>query len=84
MMISPAGNGTDVIARFFMRDPLPFHMGSVLGHVDNYLPLDENNLFVMIPDEYDQVVKSGKFASVDVKKTILHPDGKPGFYFCPA
>lgn len=82
MMISPAwANGTDVIARFFVRDPLPFHMGSVLGHVDNYLPLDENNLFVMIPDEYDQVVKSGKFASVDVKKTILHPDGKPGFYF---
>ena len=82
MTISPSwANGTDVIARFFVRDPLPFQMGSVEGYINDYQPLDDNNLFVMIPDEYEKVVKSGKFSLIDVEKTIPYPDGKPGFYF---
>jgi hypothetical protein len=82
IILSPAwANGTDVIARFFLPDPLPIQMGSVDGHLFQRLPLDENTLFIMIPDEYEMAVPSGKFTGIRVEDTLAYPDSRPGFYF---
>ncbi len=74
-------NGTDVLARFFLGDPLPIEMGSVEGHLENHLPLDEHTLFITTPDEYQKILESGKFKDIQVERTMPYPDGKPGFYF---
>jgi hypothetical protein len=82
IMLSPAwANGTDVIARFFLGDPLPIQLGSIDGHMFQRRPLDNDMLFVMIPLEYEQAVSSGKFTGIQVEKTLPYPDGRPGFYF---
>ena len=74
-------NGTDVLARFFLGDPLPIQLGSVDGHFHQHLPLDDNTMFVVTPDEYRQVYTSQKFTAIRVLKTIPYPTGEPGFYF---
>lgn len=74
-------NGTDLVARFFLDDFSSIHMGSVRGHITQKLPLDENTLFVMTPEEYDLVKESPKLTDVDVETIVPYPDGNPGFYF---
>jgi hypothetical protein len=82
MIVSPAwANGTDTVARFFFGDPVPFSMGSIAGYFTQHQPLDQNTLFVMIPSEYQDMLKSGKFTNISIEKTIPYPDGKTGFYF---
>jgi 4-amino-4-deoxy-L-arabinose transferase-like glycosyltransferase len=82
IILSPSwANGTDVVARFFLPDPMPIQMGSVDGHLFQRLPLDDNTLFIMIPDEYERAISSGKFADIRVEQTLAYPDGRPGFYF---
>lgn len=80
--VSPTwANGTDVVARFFIDDPLPFQMGSIEGYMLQHLPLDDGMLFVLTPAEYQAMINSGKFTDIRLEKTILYPDGRPGFYF---
>ena len=82
VILSPTwANGTDVVARFFLDDPLPIEMGSIDGHLFQHLPLDTNTIFVMTPGEYQQTVESGKFEDIQIEKTLPYPDGEPGFYF---
>lgn len=81
LILSPSwANGTDVIARFFFDDPLPFEMGSVVGYFDEVRPLDDKTLFVMIPEELVKIPPS-RFTNIQVEKTLLYPDGRPGFFF---
>lgn len=82
VIISPTwANGTDVVARFFLPDDLPYQMGSIDGHLNQYHPLDENTLFVMPADEYQKTIESGKFKEIQVERTLAYPNGQPGFYF---
>ncbi len=74
-------NGADLVARFFLHDPDSIQMGSVRGHITQKLPLDENTLFIMTPQEFEQVLGSEKLAGVQVERIIPYPDGQPGFYF---
>jgi 4-amino-4-deoxy-L-arabinose transferase-like glycosyltransferase len=74
-------NGTDVVARFFLDDSSPIQIGSVRGHITQKLPLDDNTLFVMTPQEHDMVMESEKLTDIDVETIIPYPDGNPGFYF---
>jgi len=81
MIVSPSwANGTDVIARFFFDDPLPFEMGNANRFYTSLQPLDENTLFVLTPEEYETIPPE-KFAEIKVEKTLPYPDGRPGFYF---
>jgi 4-amino-4-deoxy-L-arabinose transferase-like glycosyltransferase len=81
-MVSPSWtNGTDVVARFFLSDPLPVAMGAVDGFMKEKLPLNADMTFVMLPAEYDRATRSGKFSSIRVEDVIRYPDGRPGFYF---
>jgi hypothetical protein len=82
IILSPSwANGTDVVARFFLPDPLPIELGSIQGYLFEHKPLDSNTLFIMIPDEFKDVQASNKFTDIRVEKTILFPNGTPGFYF---
>lgn len=82
LMVSPSwANGTDVIARFFFDDPLPFRLGSIEGHLNEYQPLAENTRFVMIPEEWLKIQESNQFTDIQVERTLNYPNGKAGFYF---
>jgi hypothetical protein len=81
IIVSPSwSNGTDVVARFFFPDPQPFELGSATGYFREILPLDAQTLFVMIPEEFEEIPTT-RFSEVKVEKTLPYPDGRPGFYF---
>ncbi len=82
IILSPTWtNGADVLARFFLGDPLPMQLGSIQGHIDRPLPLDEDTLFITTPEEYQIARESDKFAGLQVLDSLPYPDGSPGFYF---
>jgi hypothetical protein len=82
LIVSPSwANGTNTIARFYYPGDPPFEMGSIDGHFNHRQPLDEHTLFVMIPEEYQRMLESGKFTDIHIEKTLFYPDGEPGFYF---
>ena len=74
-------NGTDVLARFFLPDAENIILGSVDGHLFQEQALDEHIVFVMLQEEYARAAQSGKFTNMQVEKTLLYPDGTPGFSF---
>jgi len=74
-------NGTDILARYFFPDPLPFALGSVDSFIQNMLDFDSSTTFVMLSNEYDDLIRSEKFTDIQTKKMLPYPDGKPGFYF---
>jgi len=82
IILSPTwANGTDVIARFFLPDPLPIQLGSIDGHLAKRLPLDDSTLFITTPEEYERLVTSGKFTDIRIEKELPYPNGETGFYF---
>ncbi len=82
IILSPVWtNGADIVARFFLGDPLPVELGSVRGHIERIRPLDERMLFIVTPEEYQLVKGSAKFEPIQVEQILPYPDGKPGFYF---
>lgn len=74
-------NGTDVVARYFLGDPLPVQLHSIQGYVENKMQIGDDTLFIMTKDEYEFALTSDKLADIRVEKTISYPDGTPGFYF---
>jgi 4-amino-4-deoxy-L-arabinose transferase-like glycosyltransferase len=74
-------NGTDELARFFLEATSAIQVGSVRGHLTKKLPLDDNVLFVMTPEEFDQLATVGKFSEINVVDIVPYPNGEPGFYF---
>jgi hypothetical protein len=82
IILSPSwANGTDVLGRFFEPEVQSFQMGSVDGYMDERLDLNDQTMFVMIPEELDRAIKSGKFTDFRLEKILPYPDGKVGFYF---
>ncbi len=82
IIITPSwANNTDVIGRFFLGDPLPVQFSSINSFLSNLLPIDEQTLFVLTPEEVDNLQKSGKFKPPVILKILDWPDGRPGFYF---
>ncbi|NTW42993.1 MAG: hypothetical protein HGB14_00850 [Anaerolineaceae bacterium] len=81
VLTSGWANGTDVLARYFFPDPLPFTLGSVDSYIQNMQVLDSSTTLVMLSNEYNDLIKSKKFTDIQIKKMIPYPDGRPGFYF---
>jgi hypothetical protein len=82
IVLSPSwANGTDMLARFYLTDPLPIQLGSIEGYLFDRLVLNDDVLFIMTPDEYDKAVSSGKFSMIRVEDTLPYPNGEKGFYF---
>lgn len=74
-------NSADVLARFFFDDPVPFQMGSIDGYISEYRAIDPQMVFVMIPEEMQNVQESQKFTNIQAEKVIQFPNGEPGFFF---
>lgn len=74
-------NGANVVARFFLWDPLPVELGGIDGYTDTLQDDIHERVFVLPPEEYQTVIESGKFKEVRILDTIPYPDGNPGFYF---
>jgi hypothetical protein len=74
-------NGTNVLADFFLDTPSPIWVWSIRGHINQKLPLDDSMVFVITPEDYNQVFENPKFSDIQVEKTVPYPDGTPGFYF---
>lgn len=82
LMVSPSWtNGADAVAEFFLPPNSTVRLGSIQGHIYRHLSLDEQTAFVMIPDEMDKVLSSGKFKDIQVDEVLNYPNGEPGFYF---
>ncbi|MCC6498821.1 MAG: glycosyltransferase family 39 protein [Anaerolineales bacterium] len=74
-------NGADVLNRFFLGVPPWLKSGNIEGYLQRKRPLDENTLFIMLPDEYATTLASPKFTDVRVEQIVRNPDGTPAFYF---
>ncbi|HCS40979.1 MAG TPA: hypothetical protein DIW44_15540 [Anaerolineaceae bacterium] len=82
IFISPSWtNGTDVLARFFFDDPLPFEMGSIDSYLFEKHEINPNKIFILIPEEMDKALTSNKFKTIETLRTLDYPNGLPGFYF---
>lgn len=82
IVLTPSwANGTDVVERFFMSDSDPVTLASIDGYIFERKPIDQNTLFILIPDEYQRMLDSKKFTDIKVEKIMNYPDGSPGFYF---
>lgn len=74
-------NGTDVLARFFFDDPLPFEMGSIDSYLFEKREISPGKVFILIPEEMEKAEASNKFKTIETFKTLDYPNGEPGFYF---
>jgi hypothetical protein len=82
VVLSPSwGNGTDVVARFMLGDPIPIELGSIDGYMKEYREIKGQTTFVMTPDEYERFLASDKFTNVKLVQILNYPDGTPGFFF---
>jgi hypothetical protein len=83
VFVSPTwANGAHILQQFFLPDQPNVHM----GNAGNYLlemrdDLDEETVFVLTPEEYDEVMQSDKVIVVKLERTVPYPDGRNGFYF---
>ena len=83
IILSPTwANATDVLARFYLGDPLPIRLDTIMAWGLYYNPpLDDSKLFVMTPEDFAWMRSSLKFADWKVRYELLWPDGNTGFYF---
>jgi hypothetical protein len=82
IVVSPTwANGTDVVARFFLPNPVPIEMAGLDGYLHEAQPIEKGTLFVLPVYEYEQAVDSEKFEKIEVERILPYPDGSPGFYF---
>lgn len=82
LRISPVwANGPDILARFFLPESVPISLESISAYMYYYRPPDPRTVFVMTPEEFQQVVESGKFTDIQVDRILPYPNGQPGFYF---
>ena len=82
LTLSPTwANNADVIMRYFLGDPLPLKMGTLDEHNTYFIPFEEEEVFIMPPQEYAGLLENPKFAEIQVLDVLAYPDGNPGFYF---
>lgn len=73
-------NGTDILARYFFEDPLPFSLTSIDPYLQEKKEITDDDLFILTPEEYQKVIESGKFSRIDHVDRIPYPNGQTGFY----
>ncbi|MDX1438243.1 MAG: hypothetical protein R3335_15650, partial [Anaerolineales bacterium] len=73
-------NGADMLARFFLPDPVPIEMAGIDGFLREVRTIEDNALFILPANEYEQAIESEKFEEFRVESVIQYPNGDPGFY----
>jgi hypothetical protein len=80
--LSPGwANNTDIIMRYFLGDPLPLEIGSIIEYDLYYTEIDPDQVFIITPDEYNWLMKNPKFNQIEVLDSLDWPDGRKGFIF---
>ena len=74
-------NGTTMLARFFMSDLDRLWWGVASELLEEDVDFGRQDLFVMLPAEYEQVIANERLRSIELEEILYLPDGKPGFYF---
>ncbi len=74
-------NGTDNIFEFFLPDGIISSTNSIDSYIQNYIPIQAQDVMVMTAEEYKNGLASGRFTDIQVLQTLPYPDGTPGFYF---
>jgi hypothetical protein len=74
-------NGTSMLARYFMDDLDPLRWGVVEDILAQGYPIRSEDIFMMLPVEYEWARSSEKIEGIDLISTIDYPDGRPGFRF---
>ena len=83
VILSPSwANGTDVVARFMVGDPLPFELGSIDGYMKEFREFSGHTTFVMTPDEYERFLASDKFTNVEVGTNTQLSRWESGLFLC--
>ncbi len=78
VIITPSwANNTDILGRFFLGDPLPIQFDSINAYIANLLPIDEQTIFVLTPEEVDNLQKSGKFKPPVITQILNWPEDAP-------
>lgn len=54
--------------------------GNVRDFLNDVLPLDSGTIIAMTPDEYAEAKASPMLGEIDVVRSVLRPNGEPGFY----
>lgn len=84
IVVSPSwANGTDNFKEFFLseEDKERVSFNTITAYLYEQLPIEDDLIIVMTPDEYQQALNDHKISHVELIKTIDYPDGRPGFYF---
>jgi hypothetical protein len=82
VMVSPNwANGTNTLQWFFAPDEDRIQMVNIDAYKFRQLPLTDDTLLVMTPDEYARTINDPKFSDIRVERTLPYPNGQPGFYF---
>jgi hypothetical protein len=74
-------NGASMLARFFLEDLEQLQWGVIGDYLTVDYPIDADDIFIMLPDEYKMALASENIEDIQVIRTINYPDGNPGFYF---
>jgi hypothetical protein len=82
LQLSPSwANNTDIIMRYFLGDPLPLEIGSIIEYDLYYTELEPDQVFIITPDEYNWLTQNPKFDQIEVLDSLNWPDGQTGFTF---
>ncbi len=82
LILTPTwANGSDVVMRFFFGTPVPFDMGSIDTFINQYVPLEDDIVLVMTPEEVERMEQCGKFTEISIVDRIPYPNGQTGFSF---
>ncbi len=70
----------DVVARVYLDDTAKIRFHSLNDFSRNKLPITDNTVFVVTPDELAMEKKDPKFSNIQILKTIPYSASKDGFY----
>ncbi len=82
-IISPTwANGTDQFAAFFVPQDLlsRVRFGTPNDLINDPKQMKPKTIFILTADEFGNFSKDEKIKAVNILKTLLYPNGKPGFY----
>jgi hypothetical protein len=82
VFISPTwANGTDLVMAFLFPDGTEVETRNAESFLEEKLDLSEEMLFVLTPQEYQDLLTDPKVSGVSIERILPYPDGRPGFYF---
>ena len=77
-------NGADIFARYFELDRRQIRIESILGFLDQPLPLGDDAIFVMTREEFAAAQSNPKLEPLEVLESIAYPDESAGFFVARA